>query len=216
MVVDTGENPICLCELSFMNIGVENRGPQLSIGVPGVVTQVAGCSTHGIPSSLFACQAQLKRVFLEHPTTASVGGIYKVSGSWSVLCEGKRGCLELRESTEGTQDSLFFWKAKGSSVYPTDAAALVMNRRLIEICLASAEPESNPPSFSSASLGPKPAEYLCLGVVLSICEPYTQTPTGKSTETTKSGMFSLCRWEKEMGRKKMYLETGWGKATGLI
>jgi len=44
----------------------------------------------------------------------------------------------------------------------------------------------------------------------------THTPTGRNTEITKSGMFSLCRWEKEMGRKKMYLETGWGKATELI
>lgn len=91
------------------------------------------------------------------------------------MCEGKQGCLELRQSTEGTQDSLFFWKAKGSSVYPTDAGALVVNRRLIESCLASAEPENNPPSFSSISLGPKTVEYLCLGVVLSIREPYTHS-----------------------------------------
>lgn len=42
----------------------------------------------------------------------------------------------------------------------------------------------------------------------------THTPTGRNTEITKSGILSLCRWEK--GRKKMYLETGWGKATELI
>lgn len=136
-----------------MNIGTENRGPQFRAGVSGW--------SLSIPSSLFACQAQLKRVFLEHPTIASVVGIYKVTGSWSGLCEGEQGCLELRQSTEGTQDSLLFWKAKGSSVYPTDAAALVVNRRLIEICLASAEPESNAPSFSSVRLGPKTEEYLC-------------------------------------------------------
>lgn len=93
---------------------------------------------------------------MEHPIISSVVGAFKVPGSCSVPCEDKQGYLE--QSTEGTQ---FLWKAKGSSVYPTDAAALVMNRRLIESCLASAEPESSPPSFSSVSLGPKTEEYLC-------------------------------------------------------
>lgn len=159
-----------LHELMCKYWGGEQRPTVLCRCIWGV-SQVAGCSAHSIPSSLFACQAQLKRVFLEHPAFQVWLG-FIMSLVPGLCCV--RASRAAWQSTEGTQ-CLFFWKAKGSSVYPTDAAALVVNRRLIESCLASAEPESNPPSFSSVSLGPKTAECLCLGVVLSICEPYTHS-----------------------------------------
>lgn len=97
--------------------------------VSGVVSQLARCSTHGIPYLPLYWPDRDEDSLSGTSQRCKLGWDLQATGAWSVLCEDKQDCLELRQGTGGTGDNLSFCKAKGSSVYPTGAAALVMNRR---------------------------------------------------------------------------------------